>query len=145
MNFLVLITQRNPYIPQRSSMKQFNTLNINRKIQANLFALCGGYLLWHTLYTAVPITQTYQVPICFYNCADNESITAPESLAVTVKAPRSLHTKIEPLVNIDAQSIPYEQKTWVYITHNNLFLPYEAGMVDCFPSVIPITKVKTMV
>jgi hypothetical protein len=115
----------------------------NRKVRTLInhsLAVGTGYLAWLLLYTHLPITQQYTTELSFFNLPETVEIDAPETVTLSLRAPRALLDTVTPIVHIDAQMIPLETPYVYHIDHKNLLVPQPVEMVHCYPPVISVTK-----
>jgi len=86
------------------------------------------------------ITNNLQVPLCFYKMTENNMVIAPETVNITVAAPRKILQKFDiynSAVHLDA-SILDLGNNHVMLIKENLFLPDEIKLINLIPSHIEI-------
>jgi hypothetical protein len=105
-----------------------------------LIAIGIGYTVWSLLGAVHYTTQSFTVPLCFYNVPDNISIQAPEEISVQIAGYRNeLHTlrSQDIAAHYDAQTL--HRGTYTYrFGQENFFLPSTVSVVHCTPSTCEI-------
>ena len=99
-----------------------------------------GYGIWILCSQYQIISHTMQVPVCFYKTADNQIITAPEYIMMSISAPRKILQKFDAYqsaIHLDASTLDLGNNH-VMLIKENLFLPDEINLVNLIPSHLQI-------
>ncbi len=111
--------------------------NLTLKISSSIF----GFLMWCMLGHHHTITRVLLVPVCFYNINNKYTITAPETISITLAGKRTdiywFDTSLV-CIHIDAQPLK-KGHTMIPITADKLFLPETLKLVDYSPSALAVT------
>ncbi len=102
-----------------------------------LVSLCCGSLAWSMLSDIPTNTKTCHVPVSFYNTNDQNTVTAPEYVMVTIAGKRNDLRDLDYkklLVHIDAQECK-EEKTTILITEKHLLLPPSINLISYSPII----------
>ncbi len=114
-------------------LKIKNLLLSNSTIK--LSALFIGFTLWSILNESQQARTTLAVPVCFYNIPDHCSITAPESVTITLAGKhtslRTLNTKTL-AAHIDAKTL-LPGTNVIDMTSEQLMLPPQINLVKYKP------------
>lgn len=104
-------------------------------------ALFFGYYVWIIFSAHHKIEIVYNVPLFFYNTEKKVSITAPESIPVTLYGTRTELFKIieKGSIHTDA-SILQEGEQLIDLKEQNIFLPANLQLVHCNLQKIKIIK-----
>jgi hypothetical protein len=107
-------------------------------------ALVFGYGLWHCVSTHQKIQITQKIPVCFYNTLSSQTITAPESITITVYGARKdlFQTTFDSALHYDAHTLQEGTHT-VPITKEQIFLPESVRLVHYKPTEITIVVRET--
>ncbi len=100
-----------------------------------------GYLVWVMISGSHVISITEETPICMYNAESHQQIDAPESIMVTLQAPRNklYSLDVEELaIHIDASRLQKGENHLV-VDRSTLFLPEGINVVHYSPSNAVIT------
>ncbi len=108
--------------------------NLLNNFALKIIALIIGYLIWFLISSHHIIQTTATVPVVFYNTTDIINSLKPESVTVTISAPRKeLPAIISRLaVHIDATTLTHNSSS-IAITAQNLFLPEDAKLIQSIP------------
>jgi hypothetical protein len=107
-----------------------------------IICLIFGYSFWYIASFNHIVTIQINVPLCF-TAADNYTITAPETIAVTLQGKRSDIYALESLaahINTD-NFLP--GKHHIILQEQHLFLPKTITLVHYTPTNLAITIAKT--
>ena len=125
-------------------------------IQANLLlsrpfikinACLIGYGLWILLSQHQIITRTIHAPVCFYKVAENNTVIAPDSIDIIIKASKRDLEKFDAYnsaIHIDASNFQ-SGNNHIVLQKENLFLPDEIKLVNLLPSSLQIQLQKAEV
>lgn len=104
-----------------------------------------GYGIWILFSQYQIISHTMQVPVCFYKTTDNQIITAPEYIIMSISAHRKTLQKFDAYqsaIHLDASTLDLGNNH-VMLVKENLFLPDEINLVNLIPSHLQIQLQKT--
>ena len=104
-----------------------------------------GYGVWIIFSQHHIITSTMQVPLCFYKTTDNYKIIAPDTIKLTISAPRKILQKFDAYnsaIHLDASKLDLGNNH-VMLIKENLFLPDEINLINLMPSHLQIQLQKT--
>lgn len=125
-------------------------------IQANLLlsrpfikinACLIGYGMWLVISQHQIITDTINVPVCFYKIPENVTITAPETVRITIKAPKNMiyhYAYEQPAIHLDISSYHLGIHD-IRLEKENLFLPDGINLINLTPSLIQVQLQKAEV
>ena len=119
-------------------MKKANILVSKPLIKINASLI--GYGLWIIFSQYQITTIQVKVPVCFYKLDDRQTISAPDTIDLTLSAQRkTLHhfDAYNSAVHLDASHLE-SGNNHISITKDNLFLPDQIKLVNLVPSHIQV-------
>lgn len=112
----------------------FTKIALESKLVHKSCALLIGIGLWSVVSTLYDETVTVMVPLYFYNQAEGAKVTAPEKIAVTLRAKRTDLRTIDYTAlaaHIDVQKMIADEG--IFLSATNLFLPSSVKVVHYVP------------
>lgn len=104
---------------------------IAHKLVRSMMALAIGYGLWSSLARITCVTKTYTVPLSFYQVPKHFTIDAPETIQVTLSAPRHALASIAEQLVLYINVAHFSSGRWpVTVTNKELFLPENIKLVN---------------
>ncbi|MGE0010010.1 MAG: hypothetical protein AB7F19_05730 [Candidatus Babeliales bacterium] len=123
-------------------------INLKQLILTNLpiklLSLTSGYLVWALISGSHVMSITHDVPVCMYNAESHQTINAPQTITITLQAPRSKIYSLdrdELAIHIDASRL-HKGENQLLVDRSTLFLPDGVNLVHYTPSnaVINVTE-----
>lgn len=114
---------------------------IFHNIPLKIVSLVGGYLLWVMISGSHVVNVTHHVPVGLYNTTSEQQIEAPETIVVTLQAPRHAlyNLDVEELaLHVDASRLQ-KGENHLHVDRSTLFLPEGINVVHYSPSNAVIT------
>lgn len=110
-------------------------ITIPKSLLLKLSSLILGYCVWYALSSNTSVEQTLTIPLYCYNQQENHTVQAPETIAITLKAPRSYMRLIDHnalAAHIDMHGL-HEGKNYLCLSHKELLLPQEVTVTHYAP------------
>jgi hypothetical protein len=114
---------------------------IRTNLLLKLFSLLAGTLLWYIISSSHVISMNYTVPLCFYGNTEHITITAPETITITLAGKRSDLRALqlnELALHINADELGWGEQP-LEPTTQKLFLPSSIKLVQWKPTNLSIT------
>ena len=110
--------------------------HIVRQLPVKIMSLLIGASIWHFLSTTTLRDIRVTIPLVFYNVPVNQTIAAPETVTVNLRATRESlqYVQFESMaahVNF-SDLVPGKQR--ITLSHETLFLPNTIKLVHYYPS-----------
>jgi len=122
-------------------MKRFIKNALLNNLTIKIVAFIFGYSFWFICSQSHSIQATFNIPICFYNQQEAQTIQAPELIRVTVQGRRSqLYAMNTPdlALHVDTQQLLVGPNQ-ITPSDKNLFLPDTVKLIHYKPSNLIIT------
>jgi len=101
-----------------------------------VISLILGYTFWYIFGNSHISTAWINVPLCFYNVANTQTVHAPEKISVKIAGKRSDLRALDAeqlAIHINAQNLQ-NGRNLITITDEALFLPNSIKLVHYTPS-----------
>lgn len=122
------------------SLKKFLESNSGLKVMA----IAMGFSLWSWMNIDSRLQVPYEMPICFYEIADDCALKSPERITVCLHGSRRALSDVfeqHPALHINAESLK-EGINDLFVAEQKIFLPDSVKLLHCSSQKIQVVKEK---